>query len=222
MHIVDPHSEEPFPSDLEPDEAGLVALGGRLSVRTILSAYTRGIFPWTGADPIVPWFSPDPRLVLFPDRIHVAHSLRQVLRRGGFSVGSDGRFEEVVHLCATVPRADQDGTWITPDVVRVWHELHNLGYAHSVEVFQEGELVGGLYGMALGKAFFGESMCSLVPNASKVALVDLCKRLAALDFYFIDCQQVTDHMLRMGGTPLDRKDYLRRLHLALSDPDAWR
>jgi leucyl/phenylalanyl-tRNA--protein transferase len=202
-----------FPADpmsLVPRSDGLVGLGGELTVEGVLEAYKKGIFPWTGAPPI-PWYSPDPRMILEPRAVVVSRSLRQVIQRGELRVEANRDF--VGMMCATTPRPGQGGTWITPNMVQVWGELHRLGYAHSVEVYlgdgPEARRVGGLYGLSIGRAFFGESMCSHVPNASKVALVWLCRKLEAEGFAFIDCQQETPHLASMGACPIPRADYVR-------------
>ncbi len=218
--IVNVRRQPVFPSGLTPDEHGLVALGGRLTPEIILEAYTKGIFPWTGEHPI-PWFSPDPRLILRPGELAVHRSLRQTLRRGHLRVRFDASFPAMMSLCATTPRPEQDGTWILPNMIRAWVDLHQMGFAHSVEVYEGEALVGGLYGMAIGGAFFGESMCAQVRDASKVALVALCARLVELDFDFIDCQQETDHLKRMGAVAVPRADYLKRVHDATHAPARW-
>jgi leucyl/phenylalanyl-tRNA---protein transferase len=216
VYVV-PHGRASFPDDLEPDEYGLVALGGELTAETVIEAYRKGIFPWTG-DPPIPWFSPDPRLVLFPGWLRVSRSLAKVIRRGLYEVRFDCDFDGTIRGCAGGGRAGQDGTWITENMVQVYGELFARGVAHTVEVYQDGELCGGLYGVALGRAFFGESMFARRSNASKVALEALCRRLVELDFHFIDCQQVTAHLLRMGAVPIARTDFLRRLRVALAYP----
>ncbi len=220
LHLVRSDRVPAFPERYAPEADGLAALGGRLTPELILEAYQKGLFPWTGAAPI-PWFSPDPRLVLFPRGVHVSRSLTKVLRRGHLEVRYDTRFAAVMDLCARQPRRQQTGTWITPNMVETYQRLHAMGYAHSVETYARGQLVGGLYGIAMGRAFFGESMVSAVPDASKVALVDLCGRLAAWGFHFVDCQQVTAHLLSMGALPLPRSEYLARLAGAVHEPDAW-
>lgn len=219
-YILNLRRQPIFPSGLEPGDHGLIALGGRLTPEIIIEAYTRGIFPWTGEHPI-PWFSPDPRLILRPEAIKVSRSLKQAIRRGHLEVRQDTCFRAMMRLCATIPRPGQEGTWITQNMVRTWARLHKLGFAHSIEVFEEGVLVGGLYGLAIGRAFFGESMCSMVPDASKIALVRLCEKLRELDFRFIDCQQETAHLGRMGAVALPRLDYLRVLEEAVWQPPGW-
>ncbi len=213
VYILRP-GQPTFPNDLQPDEHGLVAIGGELSVGVLVEAYTKGIFPWTGAPPI-PWFSPDPRMILEPGNFHVSRSLRKVLRRGDFECRFDHDFPTTIRACASIPRIPQDSTWITANMIAAYSELHAMGIAHSVEAYRGGELCGGLYGLALGRAFFGESMFARVPNASKVALHALCTRLHALDFYFVDCQQVTGHLASLGAVAVARQDYLTALRGAL-------
>lgn len=209
-----------FPQELEPTVDGLVALGGDYTPRAILEAYPKGIFPWTGEHP-VPWFSPDPRMILEPDKVRVTRSTRQAMRNKGFEVRLDTAFVPLILMCAVQNRPGQDGTWITPNVVETWAELNRAGHAHSVEVWRDDDLVGGLYGLSVGRAFFGESMVTQVPNASKVALVTLCEGLARAGYHFIDCQQVTDHLMRMGGISLPRAEFLRRLRPAVRESDGW-
>ncbi len=207
----------PTPAQMTPRPDGLVALGGTLSPRSILEAYQKGVFPWSGDHPI-PWYSPDPRLILQPEQVKVRRSLRQRMKH--FEVRFDTQFHTMMSLCANIVRPGQGGTWIKPNMVAAWVQLHKMGFAHSVEVYQDQKLVGGLYGLALGKAFFGESMASLVPDASKTALVTLCRHLAAHQYHFIDCQQDTPHMRSMGGQILSRDEYLQRLNKAL-DGSQW-
>ena len=179
-----------------------------------------GVFPWTGAHPI-PWYSPEPRAVLRPDALVIRRSLRKVIRGGRFEVAVDTRFDALLQLCATQPRRGQSGTWITPNLARTWGALHRSGRAHSVEVYADGALAGGLYGMALGGAFFGESMVSLRRDASKVALAALCERLGAWGFHLIDCQAMTPHLASLGAVGLRRAVYLRALRSALAAPARW-
>lgn len=212
-----------FPDDLSPDDDGLVAVGGDLEVPTLVEAYQKGIFPWTGELPI-PWFSPDPRLVLFPTRLHVSRSLRRLLRRGHFTTRFDHDFPATIASCARAPRPDQRGTWITPNMIAAYSELHRLGIAHSVEVYRDGALAGGLYGLTFGRGFFGESMFARQSNASKVALVTLCQRLRDRGYHFIDCQQATPHLVSLGATLIPRAEYLERLQRALafaSEHEPW-
>ena len=227
VHRLDPGPPDGgpvFPRRLEPDAYGQVAEGGRLDRRTLVEAYRRGIFPWSGEDPI-PWFSPDPRLILIPGRFHASKSLTRLARSGRYELGFDDAFEDVMRGCATTERAGEDGTWITEGMVAAYGELHEVGIAHSVEVRSEGALVGGLYGLTFGRAFFGESMFSAVPNASKLALMHLCDRLTEWGFDFVDCQAVTRHLMSLGAEPVPRASYLARLAEALEGPsrhERWR
>jgi len=212
--FLDAGARPVFPDDLEPELDGLVALGGELRPDVVLEAYRKGIFPWTGKAPI-PWYSPDPRLLLFPAEVHVSRSLAKALRSNRFEVRENERFTEVMKRCAAASRPDQHGTWITRNMIEVYSELHRAGFGRSVEVLEEKKLVGGLYGLAIGRAFFGESMFAAVPNASKIALVHLCRALEAEGCAFIDCQQVTPHLVRMGAVPISRATYLSLLARAL-------
>jgi len=199
-----------FPEKLQPRKDGLVFLGGTINVNTVVEAYTRGIFPWAGLDPI-PWYSPQPRLVLYPSELHLSRSLRSFIRNTRLTVSFDRNFTKVMEQCARVERPFQTDTWINGDMPAVYTELHHLHIAHSVEVYDGDELCGGLYGLNFGRAFFGESMFHLRPNASKLAFFALCRVLQQRGFDFIDCQAVTDHMLSLGGKPIPRKKYLKIL-----------
>ncbi len=193
---------------------GLLALGGDLSVPRLLSAYRRGIFPWySQPDPIL-WWSPDPRVILLPEDIRVNRSLKKFMRQDPYRLCFDTNFAGVVAGCAA-PRADQDGTWITLEMQAAYLELFNAGHAHSIEVWENDQLVGGLYGLAIGRAFFGESMFSTKPNASKIALVALARQLQEWQFAFIDCQMPTEHLLKMGASEITRSDYLDLLSTAV-------
>jgi len=201
-----------FPSVSNANEDGLLAMGGDLDVNTLVSAYAQGIFPWYSEGQPILWWSPNPRMVLYPSQIKVSRSLTKVLKKKLFQVTCNQVFEDVINACALrgqqtedVPRED---TWITDDMVKAYLELHDQGYAHSVEVWQDGKLVGGLYGIALGKAFFGESMFSRVSNASKVGLVTLCHHLSGAGFEIIDCQVASDHLFSLGAVEVDRKQFL--------------
>jgi leucyl/phenylalanyl-tRNA--protein transferase len=205
------------------DETGLLYVGGRISEDAILAAYAMGLFPWTGAHPI-PWCSPDPRALLVPETIPVRRSLAKRIRHGGFAVQLDTNLPQVMAFCRDVPRPRQGGTWITPNLEAAWTGLWQRGFAHSVEVLKDGELVGGLYGLLLGNAFFGESMFHTTRDASKVALVALCRTVAQDGVAFIDCQAMTPHLASMGATALSRGSYLQRLSTALSHeraPASW-
>jgi len=204
-----------FPNPREASEEGLLAYGGDLSATRILSAYQRGIFPWYNeGDPIL-WWSPDPRLLLYPDNFRVRKSFRRVLRSGKFTVTFDKCFSEVIKSCANVSRKGQSHTWIIPDMQEAYIRLHEDGYAHSVEVYLDSKLVGGLYGLAMGRAFFGESMFSLVSDASKVAFKALSDVLGGKGYDFIDCQMKTEHMLALGAQTVKRDTYLDELEIAL-------
>ncbi len=203
---------------------GLLAVGGDLSAERLIEAYRHGIFPWYSAGQPILWWSPDPRMVLIPDRLKVSRSLRKRLRHGDYTVRSDTHFREVMHGCA-VPRRDAHGTWITPEMVEAYVRLHELGYAHSVEAWRGTELVGGLYGVALGRVFFGESMFSRAPDASKVALVYLVRQLARWGYQMIDCQVASAHLAGLGAENIRRSEFLARLDEALRQSDQrgqWR
>ena len=200
----------------EPD--GLLAAGGDLSVDRLLNAYRRGIFPWYSDPQPILWWSPDPRCVIFPGKLHVSHSLRKTLRRDGYDVSIDTAFEEVVRACAG-PRRNQpgSGTWITDAMQTAYLELHHLGYAHSVEVRMDDELAGGVYGVALGRAFFGESMFSQRPNASKIALAWLSAKLSEWGYELFDCQVHSAHLARLGAVLIPRAEFIRRLQHAVPE-----
>jgi leucyl/phenylalanyl-tRNA--protein transferase len=188
-----------FPPPEEADASGLVAVGGDLSPERLLLAYSMGIFPWPLVEKPLLWFSPDPRMVLRPRELVVSRSLRKTLRRGDFEVRLDTAFERVIARCAEIPRRGEAGTWITRDMACAYARLHELGFAHSAEAWQDGELVGGLYGVSLGAAFFGESMFADRPDASKVAFASLVQQLEAWRFELIDCQVHTEHLARFGA-----------------------
>jgi leucyl/phenylalanyl-tRNA--protein transferase len=211
-------ADDPFPPvDLalrEPN--GLLAAGGDLSSRRLLDAYARGIFPWFGeGDPLL-WWSPDPRMVLPVRELHVSRSLTRLIRSARFRVTLDAAFRDVMTGCA---RPDDTGTWITKDMIKAYSELAALGYAHSVEVWADGELVGGLYGVALGRMFYGESMFSRRSNASKVALVHLVRQLERWGFEVIDCQMSTAHLASLGARDIPRHEFLKWLRRLVKLPD---
>lgn len=189
---------------------GLLAFGGDLSPERLRLAYRRGIFPWFNEGEPLLWWSPSPRMVLFPEEIKVSRSLRKRLRRGDFQVTFNHHFAGVIAQCAAL-RKQREGTWITPAMQAAYQQLHQEGSAHSVEVWQDKALVGGLYGVALGQVFFGESMFSCVSDASKVALVTLAERLKTLDFSFIDCQVYSPHLASLGAREIHRDDFLSKL-----------
>lgn len=211
--------DEPFPpvEGAMRDPNGLLAAGADLSTERLLAAYARGIFPWFGDDDPVLWWSPDPRMVLFPSEVHLSRSLRRALRAGGFEVTFDRAFRDVMIGCAA-PRLDQDGTWITPEMLDAYARLAARGFAHSVEVWTGATLAGGLYGVALGQMFFGESMFTRQPNASKIALVCLAKQLERWNFGAIDCQMSTSHLESMGAREIPRAVFLQHLGDAIRRP----
>ena len=190
---------------------GLLAMGGDLSPERLIAAYRNGIFPWYSEGSPILWWSPDPRMIMFPKKIHIARRLRRTLRRGEFHVAADTAFPEIIAQCAHTPRQDQGGTWILPEIIRAYTLLHTRGYAHSVECWRDGELVGGLYGVSVGAAFFAESMYSKVSNASKAALVALAMHCRRRQDIFIDCQMPTAHLARMGAQPVPRQEFLTLL-----------
>ena len=208
-----------FPNPNEADADGLVAYGGDLSPRRLLTAYAQGLFPWPHGEawPLL-WFSPDPRTVLVPADLHVSRSLRKTLRRGVFTVRFDIAFDQVIHACAATKRPGQQGTWITPAMQHAYRVLHELGFAHSAEAWAEGQLVGGVYGVSLGAAFFAESMFTRRSNAAKVAFVHLARQLEAWGFHFIDCQMHSDHVERFGAVDWERPYFLTALARALRQP----
>jgi len=197
---------------------GLLAWGGDLSGERLLAAYRRGIFPWYSEGQPILWHSPDPRFVLVPSRIHVPRSVKKELNRGTYQVRYDTAFPLVIAACARVPRPGQYGTWITRDMERAYLQLHRDGYAHSVESWADGQLCGGLYGVSLGAVFYGESMFSLAPDASKVAFVTLARRLQGWDFELIDCQVETEHLSRFGAEHWPRARFIQALQHALGAP----
>jgi leucyl/phenylalanyl-tRNA--protein transferase len=208
-----------FPDPRQADADGLVAYGGDLSPQRLLVAYAQGIFPWPyNEDWPVLWYSPDPRMVLLPSDLHVSHSLQKTLHRRMFEVRFDTAFVQVIHRCATAKRPAQRGTWLTTDMIQAYCLLHELGFAHSAEAWADGELVGGLYGVSLGAAFFGESMFAQSPDASKVALVHLVRQLQAWDFHLVDCQTYSAHLARFGAMLWPRERFLRTLAQALQVP----
>jgi leucyl/phenylalanyl-tRNA--protein transferase len=207
------------PPDLADD--GLLAVGGDLRPERLVLAYSHGIFPWYEEGLPILWHSPDPRMVLEADRLHVPRSLRKVVRRGEYRIAYDTAFRAVIEACAATPRPEQDGTWITREMVRAYCQLHELGLAHSIEAWRGRDLVGGLYGVSLGGAFFGESMFAHAPDASKVAFVTVVEQLREKGIALIDCQVYTDHLARFGAEEWPRARYLSALSRALRRP-TWR
>lgn len=222
---VDPGRPLPPPSKALQDPNGLLAAGRDLSPERLLEAYGRGIFPWYSAGQPVLWWSPDPRMVLFIDEFKLSRSLAKTLRRvrreGTWTIALDRDFEATMLACAE-PRPDQDGTWITPLIRQAYVGLHRLGHAHSVEVLEDGVPVGGLYGVSIGRMFFGESMFTRRPDASKCALASLVGLLREHGFSVIDCQQATSHLASLGGRGIPRDAFLDRVAtLAAQPPPDW-
>ncbi len=203
---------------------GLLAAGGDLSPHRLLAAYSRGIFPWYSKGEPILWWSPDPRMVLFPDEIRISRSLAKTLRNKPYEVRLDTAFTDVMAACATAPREGQAGTWITREMRAAYERLHALGFAHSVETWIDGKLAGGLYGVAIGRAFFGESMFSRATDASKIALAHLGAQLRRLGFGIIDCQMETAHLASLGARPIPRAEFralLDRLVVDNVEPGRW-
>ena len=206
------------PAHLADPENGLLAIGGDLSRKRLLRAYADGIFPWySPGDPLL-WWSPDPRAVLILDEFHLSQRNRRYLKKANFVMRRDSAFAAVVKKCAKTPRRHETGTWITPEMAAAYLDLHQAGLAHSFETWQDGNLVGGLYGVSLGRCFFGESMFSLVDHASKAALVDLVSFVRSCNFHFIDNQFLTPHLQQFGVREISRREYLKRLEKALCKP----
>lgn len=206
----------PAPEQAEPD--GLLAIGGDLEPRRLLTAYAQGIFPWYSEGLPILWHCPDPRTVLLPADLHVPRSLHRTLRRGTYRITLDSAFERVIRACAETPRPEQDSTWITADMISAYVRLHELGFAHSAEAWLDGELVGGVYGVSLGACFFGESMFAVRPDASKAAFVRLVRQLEVWSFELVDCQVYTEHLERFGAVDWPRSHFLTRLAASLEQP----
>ena len=207
-----------FPPPYLASKSGLLAVGGDLSRKRLVLAYSMGIFPWYSVDEPILWWSPDPRLVLYPDEFKVSRSLAKIIKREVFKVTMDQAFEDVITQCAQVRLENQEGTWIVDDMVAAYCRLHASGLAHSVEAWQDDRLAGGLYGVSLGNCFFGESMFTRITNASKVALVMLVQYLLSRSFAFIDCQITTGHLVSFGAREISRARYLKELAGALKYP----
>jgi leucyl/phenylalanyl-tRNA--protein transferase len=218
MPVFQLHDEPIFPPPDLAEDSGLLAVGGDLSESRLLLAYSSGIFPWySGNNPIL-WWSPDPRLVLFTGETKISRSLRQIIKKNIFKVRMDTAFESVIRSCADIHQKNEGETWITDEMIDAYIRLHNAGYAHSVESWFEGKLVGGLYGVALGSAFFGESMFAIKSNASKVAFTALVRQLTEWDFRLIDCQIRTKHLLSLGAREIPRIEFLKILKSCLTGP----
>ena len=219
---LSPHKLEPFPdpSRALDDPNGLLAVGGDLRPERILMAYQKGIFPWFNPEDPVLWWSPNPRTVFYPDKVHASRSLRKIIRKGDYRVTFDQCFSDVIRACSQ-PRSYADGTWISDDIISAYSEMHRLGFAHSVEVWLGNELVGGLYGMALGKIFFGESMFSRTDNASKIGFVTLAKHLSDWGFVLIDAQVANPHLFSLGAIEIPRADFQQILIDFVQIPSHW-
>jgi len=221
-----PHAPFPPLDQALADPNGLLAASAELTSERLVDAYRHGVFPWYSEGQPVLWWSPDPRMVLFIDELKVSRSLRKVLRSGRFEVRVDSAFREVMEGCALAPRPGQLGTWITPQVINAYSRLHRAGHAHSVETWHHDELVGGLYGVSIGRMFYGESMFAQLPEASKVALVHLAAILRSNKMPLIDCQQETQHLARFGARPISRDVFAAHLRALVNSPAppqaAWR
>ncbi len=216
VYLLD--KELAFPPPEDANEEGIVAVGGDVSPERLLVAYRNGIFPWPARGYPLLWFSPDPRFALSPHAAHVPRSLRKVIRKGQLRVTADSAFAEVIDACAAMSRPHQQGTWITPELRNGYLGLHELGYAHSIEAWREDELVGGLYGVGLGRTFAGESMFATEPDASKVAFTTLLGHLAMWGFRIVDCQVHTEHLARFGATMWPRERFLAEWRAAVDQP----
>jgi leucyl/phenylalanyl-tRNA---protein transferase len=206
-----------FPPPHAADEDGLLAIGGDLSAKRLLLAYRKGIFPWYDG-PVPLWWNPDPRLVLFPEKLQVSKSMKQVMRRGQFSFTRNQCFREVITQCGLIFRKGQSGaTWVTPALINAYDELHHLGYIHSFEAWQDGELAGGLYGLLMGKVFFGESMFAYKSNASKAAFIWSVQQLMNQGVRLIDCQVETPHLVSLGAELIDRTHFQQLLEKWIDD-----
>ena len=212
--------ESPFPpleaALLRPN--GLLAVGGDLSPSRLIEAYRHGIFPWFNEGEPILWWSPDPRMVLFPQELKISRSLRKTLKRGNYEIRADSAFKQVMEACAA-PRGDQAGTWIHAEMIAAYEKLHEMGMAHSMETWIEGELVGGLYGVGQGKMFFGESMFSRVSDASKIAFVHLVAQLQRWGFEMIDCQMKTEHLASLGAREISRNEFRQKLKELVHYPE---
>jgi leucyl/phenylalanyl-tRNA--protein transferase len=207
-----------FPPPALAEPSGLLAIGGDLRPERLLLAYGMGIFPWYSEDMPILWHSPDPRMVLTPATLHVGRSLHKVMRKRPYRIRLDTAFVDVIDACARTPRPGQDGTWITDEMRAAYIELHRRGYAHSAEAWRGERLVGGLYGVSLGGAFFGESMFSYASDASKISLVTLMRQLAIWGIELIDCQMYTEHLASLGAEERPRREFLGALERALRKP----
>ncbi len=211
-----PEDDYVFPDPNDAEEDGLIAIGGDLNPERIAIAYINGIFPWFNPEDPILWWSPNPRTILYPNQFQISKSLNRVLKSGKFIVKFDTNFTSVIEKCSKTIRKEETDTWISDEIISAYTQFHNLGLAHSVETYFEGNLVGGLYGISIGKAFFGESMFSIMPDASKIALLKLCEWLTFKEFHFIDCQMHTQHLISLGAVDISREKYLEILEKALN------
>ncbi len=209
MHVLT--NEIKFPPVESADEDGFLAIGGDLKTERLLEAYRNGIFPWYNEDDPICWWSPDPRFVLYPGQLHISKSMQQIIKRGQFEFSVNRVFEEVIRACSAVKRKDSNGTWISEAMIAAYCKLHKLGYAVSAEAWHGGKLVGGLYGIKMGKMFFGESMFSIIPNASKFAFIKLVQQLKAGGLSLVDCQMHTNHLESLGAVMIPRKQFIEML-----------
>jgi len=213
FYLTDQHI---FPPPQLAEKEGLLAVGGDLSQDRLLLAYSMGIFPWYSDEEPVLWWSPDPRLVLYPKEIKISKTLKKIIKKDEFAITMDQAFTGVIRECAQIRSENSEGTWINEDMMKAYCGLHQSGYAHSVEAWYKGELAGGLYGVSLGKSFFGESMFTRISNASNVALAKLAEYLTELSFDMVDCQVKTEHMIRFGAREISRDQFLQQLKESLS------
>jgi leucyl/phenylalanyl-tRNA--protein transferase len=205
MHLL--NNEINFPDPSTADSDGLVAIGGDLSTERLLMAYKIGIFPWYNEDEPILWWSPDPRCVLFPDKLKISKSMKPVINKGVYRFTMNRAFKEVVTLCKTINRKDEQGTWINSDIVEAYTQLHEKGFGLSAEAWFEGKLVGGLYGVIIGKVFYGESMFATMPNASKFAFINVVQKLKKEGLQLIDCQIKSEYLMSLGAELIPRKEF---------------
>lgn len=223
LHWLDPNQPEQAFPDLDQaleDPNGLIAIEGCLSAKRLINAYRAGIFPWYNENEPILWWSPDPRLVIFPNKINISRSLAKTLRKPHYEVRFDTAFESVIQACSN-PRKDAMGTWISDDIQKAYIDLHRLGIAHCVETWEQDVLVGGLYGVSIGRVFFGESMFHTQTDASKVAFVHLVRKLESLKYAVIDCQVKSQHLISLGAEEITRRQFRSILDQHCDYPDAW-
>ncbi|NOQ16677.1 MAG: leucyl/phenylalanyl-tRNA--protein transferase [Methyloprofundus sp.] len=218
-----PNQEFPPLSEAFIDPDGLLAAGGCLSAQRLINAYANGIFPWYSEEDPILWWSPDPRLVIFPDQLHISKSLHKTMRKQHFHISYDKAFPDVIAACSN-PRADEAGTWLSPEMQTAYIHLHQQGHAHSIEVWSDDKLVGGLYGVSIGQMFFGESMFHTETNASKIAFVTLIKQLTAWGYQLIDCQVHSNHLVSLGAEEIPRHHFislLKKYRELMPNKQAW-